>query len=321
MKKRLFLGIFLLLIIPLMHVFSVDAYEIPIANNDFYANDFADIMSEDTEEYIVKVNEELYSKTGAQVMVTTIQTLGDAPLEEYATEMFREYGIGSKEENNGVLILLALEDRACRIEVGYGLEGVLNDAKTGRIQDDYMIPYFKDGKWDEGLKNGFDAILSEVVNEYNIEIDYNAPVKVEKEVETKEHVPWNKDSNTVGMIGMAIALIVGLLWGAICPSFWIGLLGVILIPVFGHIGLTSYLPGIDGFLLILSDFGMLITGFIGWAITTDTVDTSGSSGYSGSGSYSGSSRSSYSSSSSHSSSRHNSGGGGRSGGGGSSRRF
>ena len=67
-----------------------------------------------------------------------------------------------KKKNNGVLMLLSIQDRKSRIEVGYGLEGALNDAKTGRIQDNYMIPYFKEDNWHDGIKNGYNAILSEV---------------------------------------------------------------------------------------------------------------------------------------------------------------
>ena len=86
---------------------------------------------------------------------------------EYSTNLFRQFGIGDKEKNNGLLILIALEERKSRIEVGYGLEGVLPDGKTGRIQDEYMIPYFKDNNFDEGILNGYKALFKEVANEYN----------------------------------------------------------------------------------------------------------------------------------------------------------
>ena len=69
-----------------------------------------------------------------------------------------------------MLLLLALEEREFRIEVGYGLEGALNDAKTGRIQDDYIIPYLKDDNWDEGIRNGYSKILQEVSNEYGVDV-------------------------------------------------------------------------------------------------------------------------------------------------------
>lgn len=117
-NNKKYFGIFLsvFLIFTVVSNIAVFAYDIPKASNQFYVNDFADILSEETEKYIVSVNDNLYVKTGAQVVVTTIQSLNGASLEEYATEMFRTYGIGSKKKNNGVLLLLALEDRACRID-------------------------------------------------------------------------------------------------------------------------------------------------------------------------------------------------------------
>ena len=92
--------------------------------DEFYVNDSANLLSEDLEKYIVETNVTLNQKTGAQIVVVTVNSLEGQSLEEYATELFREYGIGDATKNNGVLLLLALEEREFRIEVGYGLEGV-----------------------------------------------------------------------------------------------------------------------------------------------------------------------------------------------------
>lgn len=295
-------------------------YPIPAPTSQFYVNDFADLLSADTEEYVDSVNEQLHAKCGAQVVITTIRSLEGAPLEEYATEMFRTYGIGDKEKNNGVLLLLALEDHASRIEIGYGLEGAINDAKSGRIQDTYMIPYFAEGKWDEGMRGGFDAIVAEVVKEYDVQVEFHAPETVRTAGTDDQSI--SDKSNTVGMVVMGIMFGVGLLMGAIIPSFWLGILCCLAAPFVGHAMMTSYFPEMDLLMLIMSDFGVLLFHFIGFAITTKTVDSSGSSsGYSSSSYSSRSSSSSYHSSSSHSSSHSHSGGGGRSGGGGSSRKW
>lgn len=138
--------------------------------SEFYVNDYANILSNETESYIIKVNESLFSQTGSQVVVVTVRNLGENSIEEYATELFRTYGIGDKNKDNGLLILLALEERKIRVEVGYGLEGILPDAKTGRIQDEYIIPYLKNNNWDEGIKNGFNAFINIISKEYNVEV-------------------------------------------------------------------------------------------------------------------------------------------------------
>ena len=82
-------------------------------------------------------------------------------------------------------MLLALEERQSRIEVGYGLEGRLTDGKTGRIQDDYMIPYYKNNDFDNGILNGYKALYDEVCQEYNIESDA-VPIR-SASTTTREH--------------------------------------------------------------------------------------------------------------------------------------
>lgn len=156
------------LLLTLFLTFNVYATVNPTSN--FYVNDYANLLSSETEEYIMSINHNLNAQTKAQVVVVTVENLEGNSLEEYATELFRSFGIGDKTLNNGVLILIALEERQSRIEVGYGLEGILNDAKTGRIQDDYMIPYLKENDWDTGIKNGFTAIVNEIEKEYDVNV-------------------------------------------------------------------------------------------------------------------------------------------------------
>lgn len=167
-KKIKYVLIFIITIIILI---GNSSYAIVSKSKDFFVNDSANLLSNETEEYIINMNKSLESKTGAQIVVVTTKNLEGMALEEYATELFREYGIGNKEKNNGVLILCAYEERKLRIEVGYGLEGALPDGKTGRIQDEYIIPYLKENDFDTGIKNGFNAILQEVMTEYGITID------------------------------------------------------------------------------------------------------------------------------------------------------
>lgn len=166
-NKKLF-GLIMLIFTILAFYYTTYAVVSPKTN--FYVNDYADVLSEETENYILNSNIDLQSKTKAQIVVVTVKTLDGKTIEEYATELFREFGIGDKEKNNGVLLLCSTGDRMFRIEVGYGLEGALPDGKTGRIQDQYIIPYLKNDNYDEGIKNGFSAILEEVCKEYNIEI-------------------------------------------------------------------------------------------------------------------------------------------------------
>lgn len=169
-SKKTFIIKVLILCFILLSIFSTFSFAVVSPTSDFYVNDYAGLLSASTKNYIIRANKQLNAQTGAQIVVVTVPTLGDDSLEEYATELFRKFGIGDKSKNNGVLLLLALEERQFRIEVGYGLEGILPDAKTGRIQDEYIIPYLKQNNWDDGIKNGFSAVFQVVANEYDMDI-------------------------------------------------------------------------------------------------------------------------------------------------------
>ena len=133
-------GIFLALFVTIL-AYS-NSYALVEPTKDFYVNDYAGVLSETTKDYIMASSVRLAEETTAQIVVVTVENLEDRPLEEYATDLFRKFGIGDKEKNNGVLILLSVGDRKSRIELGYGMEGYISDAKSGRIQDQYMIPYY-----------------------------------------------------------------------------------------------------------------------------------------------------------------------------------
>lgn len=132
--------------------------------------DEAGVLSAQTEKVINVYTRALSKRTKAQIAVLTIKSLqGEAP-EEYALTVLRQWGIGDRKLNNGVLILVAVDDRRSRIEVGYGLEGALTDGLAGRIQDDYMLPYFRQGNYDKGVARGYTAVLQTVLKEYGLEI-------------------------------------------------------------------------------------------------------------------------------------------------------
>ncbi|MGD9613514.1 MAG: YgcG family protein [Kiritimatiellia bacterium] len=103
--------------------------------------------------------ESAWRTNGAALVVVALKSLRGGELDDFAVKLFAQWGIGEKGKDNGVLLLAAMEDRALRIEVGYGLEGVLNDAKCGRIRDDYILPRFREGNAAQGLMDGADVLL------------------------------------------------------------------------------------------------------------------------------------------------------------------
>ncbi len=139
------------------------------ATDKFYINDFADVIDIEDEEYIFSSGKALDESTTAQVVAVTIDSTDGEEIDEYALNLGREWGIGTKEDDNGVLILLAVEDRDVYISVGYGLEGALPDSKVGRLLDNYAVDYFAEDKFSDGLKSIYSAVVNEVYIEYGLE--------------------------------------------------------------------------------------------------------------------------------------------------------
>ncbi len=151
--------------------FSTSAIEFPQPTNDLFVNDFADVINEEDEAEIMNIGADLYEQTTAQIVVVTIDSLDGYDENEYALELGREWGVGSKETNNGVVLLLSVSDRRISIQAGYGLEGCVTDAKSGSILDEYAIPYLRNDDFSTGLIEAYKAIVSVVCNEYGVELN------------------------------------------------------------------------------------------------------------------------------------------------------
>lgn len=134
---------------------------IPSATSDFYVNDFAGIFSADEKTRLMDNAVTLSDEhDGIQVVVTTIESLDGDAVENYALEMYNQYGIGK--DDMGLLILLSTGDRQIRVEVGKAMESYINDSKAGRFIDNYAIPSLKENKFNEGLINLQEALISEI---------------------------------------------------------------------------------------------------------------------------------------------------------------
>jgi uncharacterized protein len=121
--------------------------------------DDAGILSSDTQQKLTNLLAQQEKQTGDQVVVATLKSLQGYPIEDYGYQLGRAWGIGQKNKNNGALIIVAPQEHRVRIEVGYGLEGVLTDAQSKVIIDEVMTPAFKQGDFDAGVYNGTLAVL------------------------------------------------------------------------------------------------------------------------------------------------------------------
>ncbi|OCA82974.1 TPM domain-containing protein [Pseudobacillus wudalianchiensis] len=168
MKKAAF---FLAAAILSIQSFVMPVLAAPAPQGDIYVQDFSGVLSPEQKAELIQLGRQLEDATTAQVAVLTVPTAEGKPIEQYANEAFRQYGLGSKKENNGVLLVLTTEggegERDIRIEVGYGLEGALPDGKVGRILDEYAIPYLKNEAPAEAIMNTYKALYNETAAEYN----------------------------------------------------------------------------------------------------------------------------------------------------------
>lgn len=140
-----------------------------------YVSDFAGVLKPETVRELDDALAALKEKTGAEVAVVTVKTLGRLDVNTYAVRLMKEWGIGSKERNDGVLLLVSTGERKLRIEVGYGLEPLITDAKSGMIRDEYLVPRLRENDYDGGLKAGALAIAALIAKERGADLGAAAP--------------------------------------------------------------------------------------------------------------------------------------------------
>ena len=133
-----------------------------------FVNDFAHILKPNT---VASLNAELIDfsqKSTNEISVVTITDLGDETIETYATKLFEEWKIGKEKKDNGVLLLIAPNEREMRIEVGYGLEPVITDIESSHIINDVLKPAFQDGDYDGGIVAAVQRLELDAINEYPV---------------------------------------------------------------------------------------------------------------------------------------------------------
>ena len=125
--------------------------------------DAADLLDPATEQQLTDRLAALETQSGRQLVVATVPDLGGYPIEDYGYQLGREWGIGDAERNDGALLIVAPNDRKVRVEVGYGLEGILTDALSSVIIRRDILPRFRDGDYAGGIVAGVDRIANQLV--------------------------------------------------------------------------------------------------------------------------------------------------------------
>jgi len=131
-----------------------------IADKRLYVSDPGHILSDSARNTIDATLASLEQQTGIETAVVMLPSIGDADPFDFSHRLFRHWGLGKKDSDNGLIILFVEDQRHVRFTTGYGLEGVLPDAACKRIQTMYMIPAFKKGDWDTGMVLGTQAVYA-----------------------------------------------------------------------------------------------------------------------------------------------------------------
>ena len=155
MKARFILPMLCVMLLP---GFIADAQDIPFLTGR--VTDNANILSAETRRLLSDTLKMHEIRTTNQVAILTIPTLDGENIEDYANRVFNEWKLGQRDKDNGVLIVVVPDERRMRIEVGYGLEGILPDLAAGRIIQHIMAPKFRNGDYDGGVTDGALAVTN-----------------------------------------------------------------------------------------------------------------------------------------------------------------
>lgn len=198
-----------------------------------FVNDFASIISPEKQSELETTLRAFEEKTSHEVVVVTIATLGDDYIENYALKLFEEWKIGKEGADNGILFLIAPNEKKVRIEVGYGLEGALVDSEANTIIQEYVLPAFRTNDYEKGIVFGVEGIISATEGEV---------------VSTKSGMSSNVNWGEIGFF-----VLFALFWGfniliqilASSKSWWLGgALGAgagVVMTVFSFFGITLVL--------------------------------------------------------------------------------
>ncbi len=268
-------------ILLLLGFFSQPAAARDVPAYQGYITDQAQMLSPAAKKKLEQALRSFDRSDSTQVALLTIDSLEGDSLEDFSIRVVDKWGIGRKGKDNGVLLLVVKKDRKIRIEVGRGLEGVLTDLLSGRIIDQIITPYFKAGRFDQGIEAGLAAIIQATRGEFTAETPINRGARNKK-----------KSSPILAYLIFGFFLINSL--GRVSRPLG-GIAGAIILPliIFGGLGMSFSLVtllfllpfgGLGGFLLPMFFLSsMHHGGFYGGGFSGTGLGGGGFGGFGGGG--------------------------------------
>jgi uncharacterized protein len=203
------------LLVVLLFSLTVGAESVKQLKPTGYVNDFAGVLDASTKAQIEDICTQVDQKAHAQIALVTINTLDGSDIESYSVDLFHQWGIGAKSTDHGVLILYAIQDRKARIEVGYGLEAILPDGKTGGFQRE-AIPLMRNGDYSQALFLVTSRVADVIAADAGVQLTHAQPRAPTQSVRQPD-----RGISLGGIIVIAIVLLVILATPLRSILFWI----------------------------------------------------------------------------------------------------
>lgn len=182
LKKALSLGALLLAFLfsglylffsPAGNIFA----EVTYPDYSTMVNDFTGTLDSGWKSSIEDLCIKVRNETSAEIAVAVISDLQGITIEEYAVTLFKKWGVGKADKDNGVLLLVSMQEKKVRIEVGYGLEGAITDLEAGNIINDIIVPRFKENDYNAGVYNGVYALASDIYKDQGLALESTTAVE------------------------------------------------------------------------------------------------------------------------------------------------
>lgn len=165
--KRLNCAALCLLLVLLLSLPVLADTSIVKQTDAFYVADYANVLSQETEDYVCQVNAALEKSCGGQIVVVTISFLNDLDSEQYAYQVLNQWKVGDSKKNNGAVLLLVPGEGKFWLTVGYGIEDYFDGGRLDQILTDYLADDFDSGEYDAAVRSTVDALVAQYDQYYN----------------------------------------------------------------------------------------------------------------------------------------------------------
>jgi uncharacterized protein len=186
MKRASSLKLFALSCLLLQLAYVARAEDLKKIQPTGYVTDLAGAIAADTKARLEALCTELQQKTGAQMAIVTVHSLEGQSVENYAVDLYKQLGVGSRQDNRGVLLLVSPDQRKYRIEVGYGLEPVINDARAGDAGR-AMVPFLRQGDYSKAIESAAWMLAKYVADDRGVTLSGQPPARAARQPDRGSH--------------------------------------------------------------------------------------------------------------------------------------